>query len=486
MALLAAGLAMRVWFMLVWSPGLTGYSDTGIYFQDAVESLWSDPIRTQGYSMFLTVMHWVAPRVIAAIIVQHVIGLAVAALAYFVVRRCGGSRWLGLAPAAVLAVGGDALFMEHAALSDSLFVALLIATMYCSLRAGEGHARWALAAGAAVGFGVWVRGAGLVMAGVIPLWLLFNAGRPTRRTLALALLSLLAASGVVGSYVVWRKVDSNKPGLLDANNAWNLYGRVGPWADCSKFEPPLGTAGLCEATAPSQRGYRNGGEDYIYNPSSPAQQLFGPPYEESSYPHAMELLQKWSEAAILGEPGAYLKAVWLDTLRLFDSNHYSYSDMSADELMSWWIHGPPTEHGKNEFVEYWQGRLYPGEGPPHHGDIGPLQSWEEATRIESVGMGLLLALLLAGPWLLGGWVRERAPRARAGMILLGLTALAMLFFPILVKGYDYRFVIPSYGPLVGAGALSAWGLWLRLQRRIAGHGPPAGGSSAGGTPAQGA
>ena len=54
--LLGVGLVLRVWFLLVWSPAITGYSDSGIYFQGSVSSLWSDPIRTVGYSMFLRVL----------------------------------------------------------------------------------------------------------------------------------------------------------------------------------------------------------------------------------------------------------------------------------------------------------------------------------------------------------------------------------------------------------------------------------------------
>jgi 4-amino-4-deoxy-L-arabinose transferase-like glycosyltransferase len=464
--LLGVGLALRVWFMFVWSPGIVGYSDTGIYFQDAHVSIWMDPIRSQGYSMFLVLMHEISPHLILPIIVQHGLGLFAAALIFFAVRRCGGPRWLGLVPAAVLALGGDELFIEHAALSDSLFIVLLIVMLYCALRASEGPLRWAILTGLAIGFGVWVRSTGLVMIALVPLWLLFCTGRPKRRTLTVAVLALAVSVGTVGAYVIWRKADSNMPGLITSNNAWNLYGRVGPWADCTKFVPPHGTSELCESTPPSARGYRNGGEDYIYNTGSPAQVLFGPPYELSPYPHAMQLLQEWSEAVIIHQPLDYLYAVWLDTLRLFDSNHYSYSDMSADEMIGWFLYGPDLQSGKNKFVEYWQERLYPRDPPAHHGDIAPLKTWEEIGRIEGVGMGILLALLLTGPWLLSGPARRLAPRARAGMVLFGLAALAMLFFPILVKGYDYRFVIPAYGPLVAAGTLAAWGLSVRIRQRF--------------------
>jgi hypothetical protein len=346
------------------------------------------------------------------------------------------------------------LFLEHSALSDSLFIFLISAMLYCAVRASQGRAWWAALAGLCVGLGVWERGAGLAMVAVIAPWLVFSAGRPTRRTLALGAIALVVSLATVGGYVEWRHAASGQSGLT-TNNAWNLYGRVAPWADCTKFTPPPGTLALCEALPPSQRGYRSS-EDYIYNGASPAQQLFGPPYLVSEYPHAMSLLEKWSEAAIIGQPLEYLHAVWLDSLRLIDPNRPSYGDLSPDEMVSFLLYEPATHGDKNEFVEYWQNLLYPHESATHDGDVGPLKEWERITRVDGVWMAILLVLCVAGPWLAIG------RRARSGTALFSVTALVLLFFPIFTKGYDYRFVIPAFGPLFAAGALAAYGLVVRI------------------------
>jgi hypothetical protein len=234
--LLGVGLVLRVWFLLIWSPAISGYSDSGIYFQGAVSSLWSDPIRTVGYSMFLRLLHGIVPHLILVIIVQHLLGLIAALLFFLAVRRCGGPRGLGLAPAAMIALGGDELFLEHSALSDSLFIFLLSAMLYCAVRGAQGAARWAALAGLCGGLGAWDRGTGIAMVAVIAVWLLFSAGRPTRRTIAVGLLSLVVSLATVGAYVEWRHAASGLSGLT-SNNAWNLYSRVGPWADCTKFTP---------------------------------------------------------------------------------------------------------------------------------------------------------------------------------------------------------------------------------------------------------
>ena len=38
----------------------------------------------------------------------------------------------------------------------------------------------------------------------------------------------------------------------------------------------------------------------------------------------------------------------------------------------------------------------------------------------------------------------------------------VLFFPLFTKGYDYRFVIQAFAPLLAAAALAAWGLVVRV------------------------
>jgi hypothetical protein len=462
--LLILGIAARVYFTLVWRPAITGYSDSGIYFQDAYQGIWSDPIRTVGYGMFLTVLHEIAPRLLLVIIVQHAMGLAVAVLAFLTVRRIGGPPWLGLVPAAIVALGGDELFIEHAALSETLFIFLLSLMLYCAVRAaGGGRLGWAAGAGLCAGLGVWDRGAAISLLPVVPLWLLLSARRPTRRTIAMGALSLAVALGAVGGYIEWRQLASGQSGLT-TNGNWNLYGRVAPWADCTAFIPPPGTAQLCDPTPPSKRVGRNA-EYYIYVPASPAQRLFGPPYLISRNPRANSLLWKFSIAAIEGQPLAYLNAVWQDTLRLIDPNHPSDGDLSADKFIAFLLGGPDLHSGSNEFVSYWQALQYPRE-PIHRGAIAPLRAWEKVTRFDGPWMVALLLLCFLAPWVVVG-------EARRGARLLAATTLILLFFPLFTKGYDYRFVIPAFAPLFATAALAAWGITVRIRRRWpAGARPP--------------
>ncbi|MFL5824242.1 MAG: glycosyltransferase family 39 protein [Solirubrobacteraceae bacterium] len=452
--LMVIGLLLRVYFLLVWRPAITGYSDSGIYFQGGVQSVWSDPLRTVGYSMFLRLLHGISPHLLLVTIVQHLLGLASALLFYAATRRAGGPRWAALAPAAIIALGGDQLFLEHAALSDAVFIFLLAAMLYCTIRARAGSLRWAALAGLLAGLAVWDREAAIELAPVLALWLVFSYGRPRWDLVATGGLTLVVAIGTVNVYEVWRHAETGQRGLT-TNGNWNVYGRAAPWADCSKFTPPQGTQQLCDPVPVSQRHWKTS-EYYIYDPRSPAQKLLGPPYLVSKDPYAMRRLLEFSESAIWGQPLDYLRAVWLDVIRLFNPGARSYGDLSAQQLIDFMLYGPDMHSGTNSFVSYWQQLLYPGDSPAYRGPIGPLKTWEKLTRITGVWMALLLALCLASPWLV--------PRpARAGAILFGLVALVLLFFPILTKSYDYRFVIPAFGPLFAVGALSTWGLGRRTR-----------------------
>ena len=75
-----------------------------------------------------------SPSLSATIVVQHLVGLAMAAPRVRTRRRIGAGRWTALVPAAIVALSGDQLYFEHTLPSDGLFGTLLLLTCYCALR----------------------------------------------------------------------------------------------------------------------------------------------------------------------------------------------------------------------------------------------------------------------------------------------------------------------------------------------------------------
>ncbi len=468
-AILLLGLALRTYFTLVWHPAITGYSDTGIYFEGGVQSVWTDPLRTVGYSMFLRVLHGISPHLLLVTLVQHLLGLITAALYFLMVRRCGGPRWLGLVPATVIALFGDQLFIEHAALSDALFIFLVAVTLYCTIRARPpprpAPVTRAPPVEPALVCRVRLRGR---------VGRLGPGGRPCSGTGARPLARLHP-----------RPADPAQPADRRRFTARRLRHSRGlhPVASrCDRTQRPdherrladlrpggavgrlplLHTAGRDPSPLPVHaRSLSEGGPGracYVFSSASPAWQLIGPPYDISKDPYAMRRLLEFSESAVAGEPGEYLYAVWRDTIRLFDPEASSFGDLSAQGLINFMLYGPDGHSGNNEFVTYWQNLLYPHDGPEHRGNTGPLRTWEKLTRITGLWMAVLLVLVLAAPWL--------SPRGlRSSAVLFGVVGLVLLFFPILTTAYDYRYTIPAVAPLFAASAISAWGLWLRLRAR---------------------
>src|SRR2546430_13114804 len=91
----------------------------------------------------------------------------------------------------------------------------------------------------------------------------------------------------------------------------------------------------------------------------------------------------------------------------------------------------------------------------HRGDVSLLKSWERDTRLEGSAMAIVLLLALMAPFLAVGMPRRLA-------VLLVVTSAVLVAGPIVVHDYDYRYVIPAFGPLTAGAAIAAHGLWRRL------------------------
>jgi len=244
---------------------------------------------------------------------------------------------------------------------------------------------------------------------------------------------------------------------LTTNSNWNLYGRVATWADCTKFTPPPGTQQLCEATPPAQRAGRSG-QFYVYNQQSPAVQLLGPGYQISPDPYAMSRLWEFSLSAIWGQPLNYLNAVWNDAIGLVDPSHVAAGGLDPDRFIAFLLGGPDFHSGRNTFVTSWQVLEYPHDSI-HRGPIAPLKSWESSLASTDPGWPCCWSSALP---------RHGRCKAKRGAArdCWALPTIALLFFPLFTLGYDYRYVIPAFGPLFATASLGGWGIASRISRRV--------------------
>src|SRR4051794_19011143 len=378
-AILALGALLRLALILGWQPALFGWPDAASYIDVARGQLFGNELRPAGYSLFLRGLHAVAPSLMLVVVVQHLLGLVSALILYLAVVRAGAPRAFGLIPAAVVALGGDGIFLEHSPISESLFIFLVAVALYAGVRALEGRSlAWPLALGAALALALSVRVVALPLLPLAAGCVLACTGPSLRRRLALAGAVGLGALVLLGPYYVAEYHATGRTGL-SRNGMWNLYGRVAPFANCNKFTPPKGTEELCETTPRSQRPLAY---QYTFNwYFSPAIRAFANPHVATA--DQTNAVTAFSVAAIVGQPFDYLEEVGAGLLRYVAPESFrgygggpSYHDLVHKQVL---FNRAFQREGLRVARQYYSDA---GSSAAHAGLIGALRRWEWVPRLQ--------------------------------------------------------------------------------------------------------
>jgi 4-amino-4-deoxy-L-arabinose transferase-like glycosyltransferase len=459
MAILVAGALLRLLLVLAWKPAFFGWPDAASYIGVSQSGdFFRNELRPAGYPLALRGMNELSPTLLFVVLVHHVLGLASAALMYSTVVRTGISRRLALLPAAVMALAAPVFFMEHSANSEALFVFLMTLALYCGVRTTEGLSLWWPALGGlalATAASVRVVALPILMLGAV--WLLFAVpGAPWRHRAAVTAMGVLGALALLVPYYVVEYAAEGRTGL-SRNGAWNIYGRVAPFANCSKFTPPKGTEILCENAPRSKRPYTN---QYTFNwYYSPAIRYFGDPHTASAAQTAAVKSFTW--AVITHQPLDFLEEVGGATLRYVAPESfrgygggYSWHDLVHHQVLFNSTYNP----------------LGLRDARPHYTDarrfhvnrnlITVLRTYESATRIQGPVFVLLALLSLAAPFLTSG-------RARWAAVLFAMSAWVMLVVPVATVEFSARTAVPALGPFVAAAAIGTQGALAAFARRRA-------------------
>lgn len=451
-AIVGAGCALRVLAMLSWWPATTNLADSFPYAEYAARNPLDNPQHPAGYSSLLAVAGLFSREVAFTVGLQHLCGIATGLLLYAAVRRLTGSPWPALLPAAMVILGGDQIFLEHAIMSEATFTFALALAFYALVRTLDEPRpwyRWPLAAGVLIAAAATIRSAGLFLAPVAVAALLLSRPRPWRAswsapatvaaTVALLLLAYATASAV-----------TNGRFEVSPAQGWHLYARAAPIADCTRFEPPEGADVLCESR-PVHR--RPGLDFYLYDERSPARVSFGFIGEQDA------TLGAFGRAVVLAQPRDYLSAVWEDVRGYFLPNGYRFrvgQGANLDGLVDWSVgtaevtleealRWAATEQGMELFFE-------PFSVDTDDALIEVLDTEQRLVRFGATALSIATLLVLIG--LLVG-----PRRHRFGVGLFGLGSLAMLLVPTLSVYYNARYTVPLAGPMVAAAAIAIFSLW---------------------------
>ncbi|WP_214106027.1 hypothetical protein [Acrocarpospora catenulata] len=247
--LLVAGLAVRALAVLGYRPALWFWADSFAYLSSAID-LRPLASRPSGYSLFL----WLFSDVRTVVVVQHLLGVAMAVAVYLLLVRRLPAWGAALAAAPVL-LDVHQVQLEHLIMADLLFTVLVLAAVALLLwRPGP----WAVVAGLGLlGLATITRTLGLPLLGVAVVWLLI--ARAGWRAIAAG---VAAAGVVIGGYAVWFHAFYGSYGM-GGSNVW-LWSRTMTFADCRLMNPRPEVAVLCPEAGP-----RLSAPSYIWDPSSP-------------------------------------------------------------------------------------------------------------------------------------------------------------------------------------------------------------------------
>lgn len=271
----AAGAVLRLLAQFAYRPAIL-YVDSFryLYISTNLEPDTIDPI---GYPLIL--IHLLQDgrardvgTLAGVVALQHALGLLTAVAAYALLCRIGVRPWWAAIGVAPLLLDGYQVQIEEMIMSETWFLALMVAMLWILLGA-RGLSWWrALLAGAVVGCAMFVRIiGGVVIVPVIVFALLAPlAGRPRAdraalrgrlvRALVRTLVAALAFAAVVVGYAANYRTVTGHWGLTTAGGNV-LYGRAAVIADC----PALPLSPTLRLFCPVERLDAREGVDYYAN-----------------------------------------------------------------------------------------------------------------------------------------------------------------------------------------------------------------------------
>ena len=461
---LAIGAFLRLITVLGYPGALWFAGDSYVYIGAALRPQ-PNLSKSTGYSLFLRALlpfH----SLTLVVVLQHLMGLAVAVMIYALLRRNNVSkRWSAIASLPVL-LDGYTIEDEHLIMAESLFTLLLMTAMLMLLWRRETKWWIALIAGLLVGYAVDVRTEGAVVLVLFPLFLLIRGWRSLRGWVA-AILMGLACLLPVGAYASWFHARTGHYGMT-MSTGYYVWGRVSSFADCARIKPTGAEAAVCP-TQPLTKRTPPG--NFIWHAPQVHQDLAstGGPVT----PANNTLLTHFAIHAVEAQPLDYAKTVFFNTMLAFGFPRIAYPGGGTVYYYNFHLHYKsvkksllPPDNPNHEWIQggtaYQDWLRYGHQAPGRVIEVfaAPVLLYQ---RLVFTYGPLLALILLTG---LGGVIQVRRPlkarlrpfplkwAPRGTSMLPWVTAVALLITPIAVADFDYRYLLPVIPFACAAAGLS--------------------------------
>ncbi|WP_405085362.1 hypothetical protein [Microbispora sp. NBC_01389] len=432
--------ALRVVTMLGYPPARLYWYDSFTYLHNAVHLRPEQGFHPIGYPLLLrALLPFHSVEVVVA--AQHAMGLATGVVVYAALRRGALPGWAAVAASAPVLFDASFLRLEHAVLSDSLFILLVVAATALLVRRPAPSARAAAAAGLLLAAAALTRTIALPL---ILLAVLVLAVRrvPWRRLAVLALSGLLPVAAYAGWYA-----GVHGRFAIGGGDGVALWARTMTFADCAVVRPPPDLAPLCPNGLTLDAA-----SEYVWARESSLNRLPG------GHAALNDRARAFALRAVAAQPLDYLRDVARDTALAFPWTPAAHPARVVPAfgfaVGTWSLPADPP------LVEQVRREYDPGLTGMR--SVRPYADLLVAYQYPAYLRGPLLAAVL----LVGAAGAVRRPRTAA---LPWAVAVTLLVAPVAVLDFDHRYVLP----VVPVACLAAGLAFGRAPRN-----PPAPGGAA--------
>jgi hypothetical protein len=317
----------RVIAALGFKPALL-IQDSFSYLQEGTHFNLSQ-LRPAGYPMLLRVLEPFHSLLLVTTL-QHLMGIALAAIIYGVLRTRGLPAWGATLAAAPTLFDSRQIWLESSILPDTLFT-LVLMTAVAILLVRPKPAIWqAVIVGLLVSWASVIRGNGAPVFVIILVFLLIQRAGWKVFTACLAAFAIPLAG-----YAMWFFVDFGQLNITNSTGLF-LWSRTMSFANCAIIKPPADLLPLCPDAQPGHptTPAPAWSVDALLTERSPASYLWAPGawYRHDAHPgvnaYNNKLATQFAERAILAQPLDYAKTVGAGVFLTFFATDRSESYLS--------------------------------------------------------------------------------------------------------------------------------------------------------------